>query len=82
MGREWVEPNEWVDVQFGGVWGPEVLSGEGNFSGGGRVGVGGGKVTGMLADGTNVSVVASVLDEVGGCGGLLRLGNETVGSIE
>lgn len=83
VGREWVEPNQWVDVQFGVVFGPEMVGrGWGNFSGGGVVGRGGGKVTVLMADGTSRSVDASALNQVGGCGGMLSLGNETVGVIE
>lgn len=75
VGREWVEPNQWVDVQFGGVWGPGVVEGQGNSSGGDGVGV-------MLADGTNMSIVPSALNEMRGCGGLLSLSNNTVETIE
>ncbi|KAL9066246.1 MAG: hypothetical protein Q9161_007703 [Pseudevernia consocians] len=82
IGREWVEPNEWVDVQFGGVFGPEVLRGWGNFSGGDGVVGGGMELAVMMADGSNVSVVPSVLNEVGGCGGLLNVGNGTAGMSE
>lgn len=82
IGREWVEPNQWVDVQFGGVFGPEVLKRQGNFSGGDGTGGGGKELTVMLADGTNMSVVPAALNEVRDCGGFLSLGNETIGMIE
>ncbi|CAD6590900.1 MAG: hypothetical protein ASARMPRED_005098 [Alectoria sarmentosa] len=82
IGREWVEPNQWVEVQFGGVFGPEAVRGQGNFSGDDGVGFGGEELMVMLADGTNVSVVPSAFNEVRGCGGLLSLGNETAGNIE
>ena len=77
-----MEPNQWVDVQFGVVFGPEAVTGQGNFSGGDWVGGGGEELKVMLADGTNVSVVPSAFNEVRGCGGLLSLENETVGTIE
>ena len=82
VGREWVEPNEWVDVQFGGVFGPDWLSGWGIFSGGDGVVGGGRELRVVLADGTNMTVVPSVFNEVRGCGGLLNLGNGTTGTIE
>lgn len=77
-----MEPNQWVEVQFGGVFGPEAVTGQGKHSSGDGVGVGGEELMVMLADGTNVSVVPSAFNEVRGCGGLLSLGNETVGNIE
>ena len=76
IGREWVEPNQWVDVQFAGVFGPEMVGGWGNLSGGGNAVV-------MLADGANSSVVLpSVLNEMGGCRGLVDLGDGTIGEVE
>ena len=83
IGREWVEPNEWVDVQFGGVSGPEVVKGWGNSSGSDDGVVGRrGELRVILADGTNMSVLPSVFNEVRGCGGLLNLGNGTAGTID
>ena len=85
IGREWMEPNEWVDVQFGGVFGPKVLGGLGlrNFGGGNDSGDGAGnRLRVMMADGTNMSVVPSALNEVRGCGGLLSFGNGTARTIE
>lgn len=82
IGREWVGPNQWVDVQFGGVFGPEVLRGQGNLSSGDVMELEEGKLTVMLADGMNMSVVPSASNEVRDCGRLLSLENETVGAIE
>ncbi len=83
IGREWVEPNEWVDVQFGGVFGPEVVKSWRNSSSSDDGVVGGrGELNVVLADGTNMSVLPSAFNEVRGCGRLLNLGNGTVGTIE
>lgn len=88
LGREWVSPRWWVEVQFAGVWGPEVMGmGMGNPSadykaeGGGRSGM----VKVRLADGRNVSVSAVdgefAFGGVGGCGGPLELRNGTARMI-
>lgn len=90
LGREWVGPRWWVEVQFAGVWGPEVMGmGMGDDSAGYEEEIGGGRRSGMvnviLADGTNMSVSAvdgeSAFGGVGGCGGALELGNGTAGMI-
>lgn len=90
LGREWVSPRWWVEVQFAGVWGPEVMGmgmGMGNDSadyeaeGGRRSGM----VNVRLADGRNMSVNAVdgefAFSGVDGCGRPLELGNGTAGMV-
>ena len=54
IGRAWVTPNEWVDVQFGVINGPPSLDEWMNASE-----KGGGEMRVLLADGSYRDVVAS-----------------------
>lgn len=78
LGREWILQNEWVDVQFGVVNGPPYLNGVDD-----KVAVDEGMMTVHLVDGSNRTVVASVLDESQiSCGSLARPGNGSLESIQ
>ena len=61
LGREWIMPNQWVNVQFGGIWGPGVDTMGGNRSNGIEM-VGSGNLTVSLLDGTNMTFPSSILD--------------------
>ena len=88
LGRDWVSRIQRVEVQFGSVFGSEVMERRmqvWNLGGDERVrGTGGEELTVMLTDGRNVSVVEleHALHGVRGCGGLLELGNGTAGIHE
>lgn len=59
IGREWIQPHQWVDVQFGGIWDPaytRVLKGNASDN---ITGFGNGTV--FLSDGTNMTVTISNL---------------------
>ena len=68
LGRAYIEPNEWVDVQFGSVLGPRrwPVNASDAESGG---------LTMMLADGSNQTFASSMLGQVGGCGAVTGLEN-------
>lgn len=69
LGRTWVLPNEWVDVQFGVVMRPEGFSEKLNVSE-----KRGPDMTVLLADGSNMTLTASTSDRHDvACGGLLGL---------
>ena len=61
LGRAWIEPREWVDVQFGYVLGPSGLAVNASD-------VGSGNLTLRLADGSNRTFASSMLQQVGDCG--------------
>ena len=61
LGRAWIGPHDWVDVQFGSVLGPRGLAANPSD-------VGSGGLTVRLADGTNQTVTSSMLGQIGGCG--------------
>lgn len=59
IGREWVQPHQWVDVQFGGIWGPTykgLLTGNASN-------ILSWDVVVQLSDGANVTIPSSVLRE-------------------
>lgn len=58
IGREWILPHQWIDVQVGGIWGPNVGKLKGNASD--NV-LGAGDLTVFLADGTNMTISSSML---------------------
>ncbi len=62
-GRAWIEPHQWVDVQFGSVFGPRGRGLAVNNSD-----VESGNLTVMLADGSNQTIVPSMLGQIGYCG--------------
>ena len=69
LGRAWIEPHNWVDVQFGSVLGPRGLSINASD-------VGSGNLTVMMADGSNQTVASSMLlGQIGGCGAVTGLEN-------
>lgn len=61
LGRAWIGPHDWVDVQFGSVLGPRELAVNASD-------VGSGDLTVRLADGANQTVTSSMLAQIGGCG--------------
>ena len=61
VGRAWIEPHNWVDVQFGSVLGPRGLVANASD-------VGSGALTVRLADGSIQTVTSSMLGQVGDCG--------------
>ena len=61
LGRAWIGPHDWVDVQFGSVLGPRGLGvNASDFESG--------NLTVKLADGTNQTVASAMLGQIGGCG--------------
>ncbi|MCJ1450815.1 hypothetical protein MMC28_001149 [Mycoblastus sanguinarius] len=62
IGREWIEPHQWVDVQYAGVYGVEEL--RRNWS---DAALRGEKMKLSLSDGTNQTVFSSVPQWIG-CG--------------
>ena len=69
LGRAWIEPHNWVDVQFGSVLAPRGLTINASD-------VESGNLTVMLADGSNQTVASSMLlGQIGGCGALTGLEN-------
>ena len=56
IGREWVAPHQWVDVQFGGIWGPEITMLKANAS---NNVLRAGHLTVYIADGTNMTISTS-----------------------
>lgn len=69
LGRAWIEPHNWVDVQFGAVLGPIGLTTNASD-------VGSGNLTVMMADGSNQTVASSMLlGQSGGCGAVTGLEN-------
>lgn len=61
LGRAWIGPHNWVDVQFGSVLGPRGLAINASD-------VGGGGLTVRWADGSIQNVTSSMLGQSGGCG--------------
>ena len=69
LGRAWIEPHNWVDVQFGSVLAPRGLFINASD-------VGSGNLTVMMADGSNQTVSSSMLlGQIGGCGAVTGLEN-------
>lgn len=67
LGRTWVLPNEWVDVQFGVVMRPTGFTESLNVSQ-----KKGPETTVLLADGSNMTLTPSTFDRHGlTCGGLM-----------
>lgn len=77
IGREWIEPNAWIDVQFGVVIPPS--GGDGEY---GKTESTGGNVTVLLADGSNRTVVPSLIDGNDTCGRLIGLESEGSGVLK
>ena len=61
LGRAWIGPHSWVDVQFGSVLGPRGLAVNASD-------VGSSGLTVRWADGSNQNVTSSMLGQIGGCG--------------
>ena len=61
LGRAWIGPHDWVDVQFGSVLGPRGLAANASD-------VGSRGLTVRLANGTNQTVASSMLGQIGDCG--------------
>lgn len=77
IGRSWIEPNEWIDVQFGVVTGSDSVDGKFGISG-----ADGGNMTVLLADGSTRTLVPSLFERNNACGGLDRLGSEGLAVLE
>ena len=78
LGREWIMPNEWVDVQLGVVIAPRTLQGESNGSVTENE-----IVTVHLADRSNETVDALAFNSNQiSCGRLASLGNGTFENIQ
>ena len=61
LGRAWIGPHDWVDVQFGSVLGPRGFAiNASDFGSGG--------LTVRMADGSNQTVTSSMLGQSGNCG--------------
>ena len=79
LGRAWILPNQWVDVQFGVVVGSQVSDGVHNIS----TIADDGMVLVQLADGSNRTVLATAVKEDDfTCGKLIGQGNGLSGSIQ
>ena len=61
LGRAWIGPHNWVDVQFGSVLGPRGLAINASD-------VGSGGLTVRWANGSNQTVTSSMLGQVENCG--------------
>lgn len=74
IGRSWIAPNQLVDVQFGGVFGSEGVDGD-------YIGFASRQdMIVFTADGTNLTIASTDLDEAPSCGDLIPLdrGNQSM----
>ena len=74
LGRAWIGPHDWVDVQFGSVLGPRGLGINASD-------VGSGDLTVRMADGSNQTFTSSMLGQVGKCGAATGLEDEMSANI-
>ena len=74
LGRAWIGPHDWVDVQFGSVLGPRGLAINASD-------VGSGGLTVRMADGSNQTVTSSMLGQIGNCGPATGLEDGTGANI-
>lgn len=78
LGKEWVKPHEWIDVQLGIMLEAPRGAGYRDVSA-----IDDGMMTMLLADGTHRTVKASEIHETRvGCGNLTVFGGGTVGNIQ
>ena len=61
LGRAWIQPHQWIDIQFGSVLGPRGLAINASD-------VRSGGLTVRMADGSNQTVASSMLGQMGDCG--------------